>query len=120
IDGILAGRRSSNLLAFAAAFRGLLGSAGDSQDSSGLVIPTLAAHIADIDASARGLASTFFAAPELENALIHFMYARRLKHGESAPLSHKTKNNADYLSLLQRGFGPDAAICYGDLCKLAH
>lgn len=120
IRGVLAAYREPNLLSFAASYRGLIEAAADTQDAFGLAAPTIAEYFGNIRIAVEGRATAFHIVDRLEDTLIHFMHARRLRKGETAPPSHKTKDTRDYLAVLKRGCGDEVLTCYAELCNLTH
>ena len=119
--GMAASARDANLFAFSASFRGLVESAGDGWDSLGAVPTTLATnHRAIEDALSGSSAKTFFAAADLESALIEFSHARKLKKNEIAPPEHRAKPTAEYVRLLDEASVPRAGELYQLLCALTH
>jgi hypothetical protein len=112
-----------NLLSFAASFRGLLESAADSSSALKSVPLTLARdHPYVLRALAGEAPSQTFLAPELEDTLIHYSYARHLTKAElqAVPRSHKALKVRDYIDILEKGQVTDVIQCYQALCDLTH
>jgi hypothetical protein len=63
-----------------------------------------------------------FLAPALEDALIHYSYARHLTKPElqAAPPSHKALHVRDYIEVLEKGEVANVIACYRELCDLTH
>lgn len=123
VYGIAAAKGALNLLSFAASFRGLIESSADALDAlrpATLGIAKGWSHIRAALDSTRN--RTFVEFGAIEDALIAFMYARRLtpKERSSAPASHAAKSSADYLALLERDSVPRIRDCYALLCQLTH
>ncbi|GKS59294.1 hypothetical protein YTPLAS18_28210 [Nitrospira sp.] len=123
IEGMRVATTAGNLLSFAACFRGLIESAADSSSALKLVALSLARdHGYVVQALTGQLKSQTFLAPELEETLIHYAYARHLTKAEllAAPLTHKALKVRDYIDLLVQGKVTDVAPCYQALCDLTH
>ena len=123
VQGVVAARQLPNLLSFAASYRGLIESAADTLDPFLLAGPTLASAWSVIRAVLDGaMQREFHIFGPIEEALIHFMYARRLTRKErvGTPASHQPKSSAQYIELLERAKVPDVRECYAFLCELTH
>jgi hypothetical protein len=123
IGAIISAAESENCLAFAAAFRGLIESAADASTALTRVPRTLARdHPWIMRALSGGLAKKAFLAPELENMLIHFAYARHLTKAQlaSAPRSHKALKVREYIGDLEKGQVREVVDCYQELCDMTH
>jgi hypothetical protein len=109
-----------NFLSWAASFRGLLESAGDTVDSLLHIPITLALRHRDL---ARCLAGNeergMVVAEETERHLDHFVHATwmRTKRGEENIL--KAKDNVDYISALDEAI-PNIKPLYHRLCSVCH
>ena len=57
-------------------------------------------------------------APELENTLIHFSYARKLSPGDG-PVLHNAASAKDCVSILSES-APDIVDVYHQLCDYTH
>ena len=91
ISAVVAATNDSNLLAFAAALRGLIESSADTQSALGGIAISLAEnHVNIIQALSGKLVNQCFVSKEIEDALIHFKYARHLTRAEMeiAPKTH--------------------------------
>lgn len=123
IEGMRVAATAPNLLAFAAAFRGLIESAADSSTALGSVPLTLARdHPHVLRALAGEADSKSILSPELEDTLIHYSYARHLTKAEAqtVPSSHKALKVRDYIDILKNGQVIDVIPCYQALCDLTH
>jgi hypothetical protein len=110
-----------NALSFTCCFRGFLEAASDTYDALGNVPETLIdnrqAIIKNLNKQAGKVIHTI---GSIEDQLIHFLRARKLRNGELAPASHKKKNTADYfVSLEKTNQGPVREL-YHQLCNLSH
>ena len=123
IEGMRVAATASNLLSFAACFRGLIESAADSSSALKSVALTLARdHGYVIQALAAQAKSQTFLAPELEDTLIHYAYARHLTKTElqAAPRTHQALKVREYIDTLEKGEVTDVVPCYQALCDLTH
>ena len=120
IDGLLSAGAANNLLAFAATLRGLIESAADISDALLPIPRTLARHRGRINEALRGAAKVIFRVEGLEDFLIHYTWARKVKKGEDAPESHKAKSVRDYVQILEKGQVPGVVESYETLCDLTH
>lgn len=123
INAVIAATEAKNLLAFAAAFRGLIESAADASSTLGKIPGTLARHHSQITRALSGdLKETIYVAPEIEDELIHFSHARHLTKAElaTAPASHGAKMVRDYIEVLEKGQVTEIIDCYRALCDLTH
>jgi hypothetical protein len=121
LDAIASCEDAPNYLGYCAALRGFLESAADSLDTLLHVPLTLATCHAQICLALSGADTAVPVHEELEDGLIHFLYARKLpKDGGGFPASHRNKTVQDYLKpLISRGI-PLVQECYGDLCDVTH
>ena len=115
----------ANFLAFAAALRGLLEGAQDAWYSLGPVLPTLARDRAYIESALSGnMRDTRFVDRELEDRLIHFIYARKIAKTDRgmSPDSHMALEPKDYRNAT--GLPDDERKAwtqlYDDLCGICH
>jgi hypothetical protein len=123
IAAVMLAAKENNLLAFAAALRGLIESAADASTALKSVPRTLARDHSQICRALSGkLGKTFFVASELEDALIHFSYARHLTKAERAdmPSSHAARQVREYIQILEQGQVAGVIECYHALCDLTH
>ncbi len=115
----------ANFLAFAAGLRGLLESAQDAHYSLGAVLPTLAGNRSQIESALAGkLQDKGYVSGELEDRLIHFIYARKVAktEREMSPDSHMALEPKDYRNAI--GLPEDKREMYrqlyDDLCGICH
>jgi hypothetical protein len=108
-----------NFLGWAAAFRGLLESAGDTCDGLALIPDALTLYHRAIAECLNGKSDAVVDVSELENMLDHFVHARwmRTKRGEENIL--KAKENINYVSILEPAI-PKVASLYHELCSVCH
>jgi hypothetical protein len=118
-DATLEMASSNRYLGFAAALRGLLESAADSHDSLRCFSLTVAAHAQPIRRSLKGRATGLVLGPVLEDALIHFLFARKAPKAAALPESHRAKQVKDYIAYLETKV-PGVQALYSKLCELTH
>jgi hypothetical protein len=108
-----------NVLMLAAGIRGFLEACADTRQGFSDVAPTLADCHTVVSRAINGeLSEQIVLAPELENTLIHFSYARRLSAGE-APALHSAATAKDCVSVLLES-APDVVDVYHALCDYTH
>jgi len=124
-DGcVSAYQEPANFFSFAANLRGLVEAALDAQYSLGAVPMTLAENYNSIQAALQGTLNRAVICSDVEDRLIHFVYARKLDKQEqdTAPASHRALEPRDY----RNGLGlPDMERerfrqLYDDLCGVCH
>lgn len=121
ISAIYSAVNDKNTLAFAASLRGLIESAADTHTALHSIPATLARDCAMIKDAILGKNDrTVFIVDQIENDLIHFAYARKLKKGEAAPANHRARTIQDYIDILERGKVQKIAECYSKLCDFTH
>ena len=111
--------RDRNVMVLAAALRGFVEACADTVDALSDVAPTLAdCHGIIRPAIAGKLTDVTALLPELENSLIHFAYARKLKR-DAGPRLHEAKTAKDYISVVAESV-PEIADSYALLCEYSH
>lgn len=121
---VLACQQPANFFSFAANLRGLIEGALDAQYSLGAVPMTLAENYATIQLALQGKLFGALLCPDVEDRLIHFVYARKLERREHGivPASHQSLEPKDY----RNGLGlPDEyrdrfRQLYDQLCGFCH
>lgn len=123
ISGIIESFKNNNYLSFSANLRGLLESVADSNYSL-LKIPTfLSKFSVEIEKAIKELDKDsdedfkIYLCSDLEEALLHFAYARKLSKNESAPKYHKAETNTDYINTLTN---TNFLKLYSELCQITH
>lgn len=112
---------SNNLfLPFCASFRALIESAADGYDALGNVAASLAEIRDLVNPILQLQQKQTVLATELENQLIHFSHARKLKRGEVAPDYHNAKQVAEYVKSLESAGLAGLYECYSELCQYTH
>jgi hypothetical protein len=115
--------KNENLLAFAAALRGLIESAADASTALEVIPRTLARdHALIIRALSGALKKILVAGGRLEDELIHFSYARHLTKAEigTEPPSHRARRIREYIEILEKGEVDKVVECYRTMCDLTH
>ena len=114
--------RTANLLAFSAAFRGLLESAADTSTSLGQVPLAIARFHSLINDALSKQMEGVTTCKDLEDELIHFTHARYIPRSErkKVPSSHNVRLAKEYLEVLRRGKVVGVDECYRTMCDLTH
>lgn len=124
LDGCILAYLTSNpnFLVFASALRGLVEAAGDSYYSLRQVPLMLAKNSRVISSALNGFRQQAVISRELENALIHFQFARKLKKDEkdTFPITHQAAPLAEYVSTLDEDNSKQCQNLYAELCQLVH
>ncbi len=111
---------NANYLAFCVALRGLTESSADAAHSLGAVALTLAENHQYISTALNGTATGVGLCKDLEDMLIHFQYARKLKKDEFAPVQHKAENLTTYIKSIELQVDPIVMPLYQHLCGIVH
>jgi len=119
-EGIQSSYQSHNYLSFSASLRGLVESVADSMHALEPVPLTLAQASAQIKAAMSTTnVNEFVIIPEVEDKLIHFTYARKVKKGEEVPAGHRALQTREYIDVLKR-FNPKLETLYIEMCEATH
>ncbi|CDF83111.1 hypothetical protein PKB_1753 [Pseudomonas knackmussii B13] len=120
LDACNSAIEGENYIAFCSSMRGLLESTTDAYSALGSVPLTLAEVSAHIAKALQGneLKSVVIS-EELEDALIHFIFARKLSKNEKAPKSHNAKTASSMIDELDSANLPFKNF-YSDLCQIVH
>jgi hypothetical protein len=126
ISGIVEAYNNNNYLIFSASIRGLLESVSDSNYSLRRVPHFLEQFSGEIEKAIKKLNEFHSASMEdfkfticsdLEEDLLHFIYARRLSRKNSDPNYHNAQTNTNYINTLDNTKFLDL---YSDLCQITH
>ena len=123
ISAVVAAAKDKNLLAFAAALRGLIESSADTASALEAIPISFAENHVLINRALSGtLGKQFVISSEIEDALIHFSHARHITKVErpSVPRSHEALKVRDYIEVLEKGKVHKVITCYQSLCDLTH
>ncbi len=123
ISAVVAATNDKNLLAFAAALRGLIESSADTHSALGAIPISLTEnHVKIKMALSKTLGNQCFISKEIEDIFIHFKYARHLTKVEmaTAPKSYKALQVRQYIDGLEKGQVRQVIACYQSLCDLTH
>lgn len=108
-----------NYLSFAACLRGLLESAADAIHSLKSVPRPLAESYYIVNRLLLGKTKKIAQSPYIEDSLIHYLFARKMKKGEPGPKSHVAEHMATYIRAVTVT-GSAVEDLYAELCNLAH
>lgn len=122
IDASVRENSASNLPGWASCTRALLEATGDSSEALRAIPYTLAEHHRWIRTCLSGRARGLSSSTELEDRMIHFTHARRLRRDEkdTVPPSHNAKHTGEYIGELVACGMPEAPTLYRELCELSH
>ena len=119
-DALCKSFQTPNYLAWAAAGRGLLESAGDTWDGLGNVAVIMAQNHAAIKYCLTGKATNgVYDFSELETKLDHFVLARWMRPTKEAAAVQKAKDNVEYVRHLDEII-PKVETLYHTLCSIVH
>ena len=123
MDATVREYHASNVPAMASCARAMLEGVADSMEAL-IHVPLVLAERRDLvnQCISGSCHDQLYGCKVLEEAMIHFTHARRLRGEEkrSIPRSHEAKNTGEYLELLQRAEISGAKELYGELCQLSH
>lgn len=108
------------MLMFAAALRGLIESAADTQTALRSVPVKLARRYRRIRAATLGKLDSIRPQHQIEEDLIHFTHARKLKKSETASDTHRAKQIQEHLDIFTSEKTENIAACYKKLCDYTH
>ena len=122
LSAMLSATTEKNLLAFAAALRGLIESAADADTALFGIPRTLATEYQRIHESLTGNATSLVISSDLEKSFIHYSYARYLTSSEAAslPTEYKALQPQDYLKIFGDKSEHGIQECYRFACDLLH
>jgi hypothetical protein len=109
-----------NYIAFCAALRGLTEAAADASHSLGAVPLTLAQNYHPILEALTMKTKTISISKALEDMLIHFQFARKLKNHEKFPETHDAEHTTTYIKSIEPPNKPLIKPLYDDLCQVTH
>ncbi|NDV51357.1 hypothetical protein [Salipiger sp. PrR003] len=109
----------SNFLSFMSSVRALTEFSGDAVHSLNPVPLTIAENSSAISRMLRGGSTTFVTSTDLEDSLIHFTHARKLKKGDATAESHRAEQTHVYVKSLEP-YAPKIYEMYMVLCGYAH
>ena len=122
LDAVTSATTDSNLLAFAAAFRGLMESTADSTTALIGAPLTLADNHSTISESLAGNSRIVAESKDLKSEFVHFFHARYIKKSEESdtPPLHKARSVQDYANVFGDRFAVEWNECYRFLSDLTH
>lgn len=118
-DAMIAAYDAKNYFGFCASLRGLVESCADSFHTTGKLIDPLSENFALIEQALNGRAKTFLLSREIEEELIHYVFARKRTPSEKETTSeiHEAKQVRDYLDSIGKQSIVDL---YFELCQVSH
>lgn len=120
LDACFSAIESENYIAFCSSLRGLLESSADAYSALGAVPLTLAEASGHIKEALNGSNSkSLLISEELEDSLIHFIFARKLNKAELSPKSHSAKTASSIINELDSPSTPLKNL-YSELCQVVH
>ena len=122
LSAMLSATNDKNLLAFAAALRGLIESAADSDTALFGIPRTLAAEYQRIHESLARNATSLVVSTDLEKSFIHYSHARHLTRSEAVrlPTAYKALQTQDYMKIFGDKSEHGIQECYRFACDLLH
>ncbi len=120
LDAVVDAQCNRNAMATAAGLRGFIESAADSNDSLSQVPLTIASTASNIRSALSGTLETGVVNPELEDKLVHFAYARKLRGKDPTPQQYHAKSAAEYMAEFTWFNAPRVLQLYSQLCEYVH
>jgi len=122
LEGFKTAAETAQLYAFAACMRGFLESAADTYHALGGAAGALAKNHRLIKRNLEGdLSEGYATSRSLENHLLHFANARRLRGAELLEVEiHRAKTAKEYLTVLDEAGIPKLEQLYAELCEVCH
>jgi len=118
-DAMQAGYEAENYYAFCSALRGLVEACSDTFYTVSRIMDPICSEFCTIEQALNGQAKKVLLSEEIENELIHYIFARKLTKAEKSksPPSHDAKQVAAYLASVQ-----DQGVLdlYAELCQVSH
>ena len=108
-----------NFLSFMSSLRALTEFAGDTVHSLNLVPLTIAENSSQIKKMLSGNSDFFISSKELEESLIHYTHARKVKKDETCSESHHAEQTHVYVKKL-KPYAPKIYEMYTALCGFTH
>ncbi|TGK54259.1 hypothetical protein [Leptospira bouyouniensis] len=121
IFGIFISYYNKNYYLFASSLRGLIEAIGDSFYTLKKIPLTLATHFYSINLALKGELTNPFYLKDLEDDLIHYTHARKLKGNEKKQLPdyYNAKQTTEYLNEIKDG-NESIIDLYSELCQISH
>lgn len=112
-----------NLLAFSASLRGFVEASADSFDLMKFLPATICKNLKLIYIQLKNpslLNGAILSFKNLEDRLIHYSHARKIKKNDLALPNHTNKHNADYIMEIEKFGANKSHELYAELCELTH
>jgi len=120
LNGAVTAAEEGNAFALAACLRSFIEAAADTNDGLAVVPLTLASMSQPISRAVQGKLNEFVVNEELEEKLIHFAYAARLKAKDQLPKHYRAKQSAEYVAEFNAIRSPRVIELYAHLCEYVH
>jgi hypothetical protein len=111
---------NENPLALAVCLRGFIEAAADTNDALSQVPLTIATTSSNIFRALSGKSDIFVVNEELEDKLIHFAYARKVRGKVNIDDKYRAKTAAEYIAEFKWFNAPAVVDLYSQLCEYAH
>jgi len=120
IVGIESCYHTHSYLGLCGCLRGLIESTADAMYTLECFLPTVTPIWSELDSVFSGRpVSRPIIAKELEDNLIHFVFARHVKKGELVPDGHRALQNRDYIDTIRKA-DPSLEAMYCSLVEIVH
>ncbi|MGR3761738.1 hypothetical protein ACUXV3_16650 [Roseobacteraceae bacterium NS-SX3] len=109
----------NNFLSFMSSVRALTEFSGDAVHSLNQLPLTIAENSSEISRMLGGNSNPFVSSIDLENSLIHYTHARKLKKGDASSENHRAEQTHVYVKRLEP-YAPKIYEMYTVFCGYAH
>jgi hypothetical protein len=119
LDATHTAYEAENFYGFCAGLRGLVEACADTFHAVAQIIDPVCEDFATIERALRGEATTVLLSEQIEDVLIHYVFARKLSKAEKQQFhpAHDAKQVRAYLDSLSN---PDLIELYAELCQVSH
>lgn len=110
---------AENYYGFCAALRGLVEACADTFYTTSKIIEPICANFSAVEIALNGHAKKVIFAEQIENELIHYVFARKLAKSEKdqVPNDHEAKHVRTYLYAIK---DQEVLDLYAELCQVSH
>jgi hypothetical protein len=119
LEAVQSGYEADNYYGLCSAIRGLVEACADTFYAVAQIIDPVCMNFAVIEQALRGEAKGVLLSEQIENVLIHYVFARKLTKPErsSFPPEHEAEQVRTYLESLAN---PQISDLYSELCQVSH